>query len=224
MRKMVLCLAFLFAAGPCLAATLVLKSGGAVTGTIVERTVDSVKIDVSGVTVTYYADEIESVNEDGVPVRSAAPASAEPSPAVIGPPVREAEPQAVKVPEAPGYSEELMRMSKQELILRFVDVFGTKETMQANFDQMSQSMTAEQARDFKQAFKVDDIVRELLPIYEKHFSESDLRAFIAFYDSGAGRKLVTTIPLIMKESIDVSMKYFEAHLPESMKEPPPENK
>ncbi|MBF0485842.1 MAG: DUF2059 domain-containing protein [Candidatus Omnitrophica bacterium] len=247
MKKFVFLLAFFLISGQAWSATVFLKNGSSVAGKVVERTKDAVKLDVSGVSITYYNDEIDHVDGADADLSAAAPATppvaatvpatapetaAVATPPAVNPPPVEAQesvppketadnsmPAAVAVAPSvvPAYSPEIARMSKDELILKFVEVFGTKISMQVNFDQMAQSMTPEQANDFKRSFKVDDIIRELLPIYSKHFSEDDLRTYISFYSSPAGQKLVTTIPLIMKESVDVSMKYFEAHMPASMR-------
>ena len=42
----------------------------------------------------------------------------------------------------------------------------------------------------------------------------DLKAFIAFYGSAEGQKLISTIPELMKESVQESIKYMEEKFPE----------
>ena len=106
------------------------------------------------------------------------------------------------------------------MILQFIDVFGTKSSMAANFDQMMASLKPEEAQKLRNAFKVDEIIERLLPLYDKYFSEADLTAMIAFYSSPEGKKLVQTIPQLMRDSVEVSAKYFEAKMPEEFKNPP----
>ena len=107
---------------------------------------------------------------------------------------------------------------KKAKILKFIDVFGTRETMKMNFEQILASMPPQDAEKLKGAFNIDDVIQELLPLYDKYFTSEDLDGFIQFYSSPTGKKLVQTIPTIMKESVDVSAKYFEEHLPPEMKE------
>jgi hypothetical protein len=204
------------------AETVRLKNGNTVEGKVIERTADGVKIDIGGVTLTYYSDEIESI--DAAAQTAVAPV---PVPEAAAPVVAEAVQQEPAVPvavEAPvvsaafAASDDLANMSKEDLIKKFVQIYGVKENMQANFDQMIATLKQEQADAFRQSVKVDDIIQLLLPIYDKHFSADDLRAYIRFYSSTEGKKLVQALPLLMKDSVDVSMKYLDSHLPESLKQ------
>ena len=43
--------------------------------------------------------------------------------------------------------------------------------------------------------------RVYYPIYERHFSESELRSIIEFYESPAGRKYTGATPALLKESV-----------------------
>ena len=261
LKRMAFVLAFVLACGMAQAATVYLKNGSSVSGKIIARTADSVKLDVSGVTLTYYSDEINRVDETDAaapaPAETAAPAKAvEPAPPaeVTSPPAAQnpspveaapAAPQAPKdqppavapaapaepapqvVPPAPAASAEptvqaeppaLSRpdpyagMLKKDLILKFIDVFGTKKSMYANFAQMMNTLPPAQAEVFQKTFKVEEIIQELVPLYDKHFTEADLKALIDFYTTPIGQKLVTTIPQLMNESVEVSSKYFEAHM------------
>ena len=220
------------------AATVHLNSGTAISGKVVESTADNIKVDVEGVTVTYYKDEVASIEGDeaaakvlGVAVIApAAPAEEVPAavPAEAPLKVREDVKPAPVEPVAP--DQEVaptlpvaapsagLSSDKKEKVLKFIDVFGTRETMKMNFDQILASMPPQDAEKLKGAFNIDDVIQELVPLYDKHFTSEDLDGFIQFYSSSTGRKLVQTIPLIMQESVDVSAKYFEEHLPVDMKE------
>ena len=212
MRKIFLILVSLFVAMAFWAARIHLTSGSVVEGKITETAADSLKIDVSGVPV-YYKDEIAQIDGDdatakalGVPAGSAVAA-----PSVETPVAQEATPQ-------PAASAVTRR--KKDRILKFIDVFGTREAMITNFSQLLSSLPADQAEELRGIFNVDTIIEELIPIYDGHFSEAELNAFINFYSSPEGKKLVTTIPQIMKESVDVSAKYFEANIHEELKNLP----
>ena len=266
MKKIVLILAGLVFATPVWAAIVHLNSGTAINGKILESTADTIKVDVEGVTVTYYKDEVSSIEGDEgaaktLGVAAIAPSAAEPAasaPTVAPSPAEPAAPAPVVAPTpvepmapapavapapveptvpavAPTPVPEVipnlpvaapstpLSAEKKAKILKFIDVFGTRETMKMNFDQILASMPAQDAEKLKGAFNIDDVIQQLLPLYDKYFTSEDLDGFIQFYSSPTGRKLVQTIPLIMKESVDVSAKYFEEHLPADMKEqtPPP---
>ncbi len=241
---------------PAWAAVVHLNSGTGVTGKVVEVTADSVKIDVEGVPVTYYKDEIASLEGDdsaastlGVPsvaggTMAAKPAQAAPAvdvpaapvadipaapsvdapvkadndvppaPAVV--PAEQPAPLAAATPQAaPAVSN--LSPEKKEKILKFIEVFGTRDTMKMNFDQILASMPPQDSEKLKGAFNIDEVIQALVPLYDKYFTSEDLDGFIQFYSSTNGKKLVQNIPLIMKESIEVSAKYFEEHMPADMK-------
>ncbi len=212
------------AVGAAQADTIKLKNGTTVEGKVIEQTAEGIKVDIGGGTRRDYSDEVESVAAaqgaqapDAVAVVVPPPSAEVPVPVVKTAPASEVKtnPSPVVAAAADG----LEGMSKDQLIRKFVAIYGVKENMQANFDQMTGTLKPEQAQAFRTAVRVDDIVEKLLPIYDKHFSEADLKAYIRFYTSAEGRKLVQSLPLLMKDSVDVSMKYLDANLPESLKQP-----
>ena len=179
------------------AATVHLNNGQEVSGTILSQTAKNVKIDVNGTTMTYYADEVKDV--DGV----ALGAGAAPTKDIM--PVRSV-----------SAGSSATSSSKKVLILKFVEVFGTRKAMTENLGAMLKSLPEDdtEAQKLKYNIKVDEIIDRLVPIYDKQFSEQDLQAFIDFYSSPAGRKLVEGIPVIMRQSVDVSTRYFQEKFPE----------
>lgn len=64
MRNKVICLCFisLLFLGNAFCDTLTLKSGKKIEGSIKERTKDAVKVDIEGITITYYLTDIDSIN------------------------------------------------------------------------------------------------------------------------------------------------------------------
>ncbi len=192
MKKCSLFILFLLMSAAANAETVYLKSGSTATGKIVDKRESSIVLDIGGATVTYYNDEIDRIDEGGAPAA-----------AVAESPV-----------SAPAGSISTM---KRDLILKFIDVFGTHSSMKANFEQMMASIGVEEADKLRSAFDVDEIIELLVPLYDRYMSESDLRAYIAFYGSADGRKLVEAIPQIMRGSVEISAKYFEERMPEEFK-------
>jgi len=47
----------------------------------------------------------------------------------------------------------------------------------------------------------------LVPVYQKHLSESDLKNVIAFYQSPAGKKFAEQTPIITTESMQVGQQW-----------------
>jgi hypothetical protein len=75
----------------------------------------------------------------------------------------------------------------------------------------------EEAQKMRDRIKVDEIIDRLIPLYDQHFTADDLQAYIDFYSSPKGKKLLTEIPSLMKESVGVSAKYFTEKFPEITK-------
>jgi uncharacterized protein len=88
--------------------------------------------------------------------------------------------------------------------------------------------TAEQRKQFEQLmdtmvtdvfknYPIDDILREMVPVYQKHLTESDLNAVVAFYSSPVGQKLRREMPAMTKEGLGVSYTHLRPRLEEMMK-------
>ena len=58
----------------------------------------------------------------------------------------------------------------------------------------------------KDVFDVElaELSKQLIPIYKKHFTQEEVKAIIAFYESPTGKKLAEQTPLITVESMQIS--------------------
>ena len=178
------------------AATVNLTDGRTVQGDIIKQDKKSLQIDVDGVTMTYYADEIKNIDGNPWGAGQTGPAASPPVAEGIDP-------------------------DKKALILKFIDVFGTRQALSNNFELMLKQIEKEkpdEAQKIRQRVKVDEIIDHLLPVYDRNFTPDELKAFIAFYGSPEGQKLIRAIPELMKESVQVSIKYMEEKFPEAKKE------
>jgi hypothetical protein len=197
------------------AVTVNLSDGRSVQGDIVKQDSKSLQISVDGVTMTYYADEIKDI--DGTPFASyqtqAAPETVAPAP--VAQPQTVADQGTGNMVVAP--STVAIDPDKRALILKFIDVFGTRQALTNNFEMMLKQIAKEkpdEAEKIRERVKVDEIIDRLLPIYDRNFSSEDLKAFIDFYGSSEGQKLISTIPELMKESVVESVKYMQEKFPE----------
>ena len=46
---------------------------------------------------------------------------------------------------------------------------------------------------------IEELAKQIYPIYDKYFTAEDLKAFIAFYETPAGQKMAKTLPQMMQE-------------------------
>lgn len=89
---------------------------------------------------------------------------------------------------------------------------GAAEMGTMVFDQLlgqlkSAGATDVQLAEVKKEFNVDQLVDLLVPVYQKQFTEEDVKAFLEFYNSPAGKKLIEKQPMIMQESMVIGQQW-----------------
>lgn len=224
-----------------------LKNGKKVQGKIVEHNEKLTKINISGITLTYYANEIDRI-DTSVPVGES-PVAIETPPTVTP----QAVPKVSKPPESPTpriaqpaepiisspsrapalragqpnppvnptvFAAPLPQGEKKQLILQLIDAMGTKLAMQTTFEQIIKEAPAQDAEQLKKALNLDDVISRLVPVYDKYFSEEEIKVLLSFYQSPVGRKLIKVTPLLMDESMKANMNYFQEVFPKPEAETP----
>jgi len=53
----------------------------------------------------------------------------------------------------------------------------------------------------------EDLVSLIVPIYQRHYSEEDVQAAIAYFSSASGQRLVEKQSLVMQESFEVGQQW-----------------
>lgn len=217
----VLAVGVLFFQSICSAETLYLKNGKKIRGQIVEKNDKLVKVDISGVKITYYNDEIDRIEAADAQVSANTEKKSEPA---VSPSLPSASTEIPSAPRAsfPVPSTEPTPSSsgavnisdaKKSLILELIDVSGTQETMSQMFSQIISQAPVEQAASLKSVLNISEIISRLVPIYDKYFNEGELKELIAFYKGETGRKLIKVMPLLMEDSMNASMSYFQEKMP-----------
>lgn len=192
------------------AETIYFKDGKTIEGQVTEKTDRFIKVNIQGVTLTYYLDEIARVGGDALQkttnrgTAKSLPLSQFPTPLTT-------------LPSAGGQGSQassgggpLSSMGKQGLILALIEASGTREQMNQIFSQILTQAPADEAQQFRELINIDEMVAQLIPVYEKYFTEDELRGLMVFYQSPLGRKLLTATPLIMQESMQASMHYLQS--------------
>jgi hypothetical protein len=54
---------------------------------------------------------------------------------------------------------------------------------------------------------IEDLVTMTLPVYQRHLTEADIKAIIAFYETPAGKKFAEKTPMITKESMQAGQEW-----------------
>ena len=93
-------------------------------------------------------------------------------------------------------------------IVKMQQLNGASEAMFSQivmqFKSIKPGVTDEQwAAVKKEVFDVEviELNKQLIPVYKKHFTQDEVKAIIAFYETPAGKKLAEKTPLITVESM-----------------------
>lgn len=98
--------------------------------------------------------------------------------------------------------------SKSQKINQLLELTGSGKMaiqmmnqMMSNFKTNHSKASEEFWEDFKKEVKAEDLTNMIIPIYDKHYTESDIDQLIAFYNSPIGKKMISTMPQVMQESM-----------------------
>lgn len=104
--------------------------------------------------------------------------------------------------------------AKRELVRRLLRLSGAGAMGQQVMDQLfeSQRKMLPQVPDsvwqeLRKAMTGAELEELVVPIYERHLDEADLRGIIAFYETPAGAKLIRVQPQIMRESMSAGQAW-----------------
>jgi hypothetical protein len=62
---------------------------------------------------------------------------------------------------------------------------------------------------FQEKLDTRELIEKIIPLYDKYYSLEDLKAINAFYSSAAGKKILSTLPQIMQESMKIGREWGE---------------
>jgi hypothetical protein len=104
-----------------------------------------------------------------------------------------------------GYSQ---AKTKTENIQTLLELTGSgkmgiqaMETMLVSFKQSYPLVPENFWKDFMKEVNADALNKMVIPIYDKYYTESEITQLIAFYQTPLGKKVISTMPQIMQESM-----------------------
>ncbi len=112
----------------------------------------------------------------------------------------------------------MLEAEQKQLKLSFGDMFGKMlpDATPKEREQF-QAIMESTMNDLFSNYPVEEILRDMVPIYQKHLTESDLKAVIAFYSSPAGKKILHEMPAMTAEAMRVSFTRMQPKIEEVMK-------
>ncbi len=121
--------------------------------------------------------------------------------------------------------EEVLKLVEVTRVRSQLDMFMSgmiaqmKASMRQSFTAKVPNATEKQlkvldtvADEMGQQLSTDELVAELIPIYQRAYSHDDINAIVGFYSSPAGKKLLDKTPQVMQEAIKVGSSYAERKL------------
>ena len=189
-RLLIVFILLILAKNAC-AETVYLKDGRVVKGKVISQSAAGLNLQEGGMVNKYYLEEIDRIE-------------------------KEAEvPAAGEIDNfAPIDLQDISDISleKQGLILRLFQLNGTHETLQKNLDSFFTQIPSDKAQELQKMFDIDDVMKQLMPVYAKYYTEEDLKGLIAFYESPAGQKMIQVTPELIKETIHTTAQYFKSKI------------
>ncbi len=168
-----------------LADKLYLKSGRVVQGEVVEKEKDFIIFKEGDSTRRYYRDQISGIEETNTQAQLLKSLS-------------------IDLSDYSQISEE-----KVNFIVRLFQANGTLVTMDQQIKQVIQLVPTTEQEQIKNVLNSKEIIKRLVPVYDKYFSENELRELIAFYESPTGQKLLSTTSSLAKDVLQILMQYIK---------------
>ncbi len=101
---------------------------------------------------------------------------------------------------------QMQSMSREQLKKRHPDI---SEADLARMDQQSE--------DLLKSFPMDDMLNDMVPVYQRHFTKSDIDALTVFYSSSAGQKLLHEMPAVTAETMRAVYPKIQAQVDAALK-------
>jgi len=109
-------------------------------------------------------------------------------------------------------------------ILKLLSVMNTQEQVRQTMEQVMAQSQAMARRELKRRhpelteeqltnmdkesaeiarnYPVDQIIEDMIPVYQRHLTKTDVDAMVAFYSSPTGQKILKDMPSIMAEGME----------------------
>ena len=128
----------------------------------------------------------------------------------------------------------------KEDVRKLFDIMSSKEQVRQMMDQVFQQMRTmnreqmkkrhpdvseeemarldRQSEDLIKNFPLDDMLNDMIPVYQKHFTKADIDGLTAFYASPTGQKFLHEIPAVTGETMRVVLPRIQASVEQAMKQ------
>ena len=114
--------------------------------------------------------------------------------------------------------QSMLQTQQKQFNSMMKDMF-TKQLPNATPEQKVQfeRLTSTAMNDLITNYPIDDVLRDMVPVYQAHLTESDLDEVIAFYSSATGQRLLKEMPTMTAEGMRVSYSRLQPEIEKLMK-------
>ena len=74
-----------------------------------------------------------------------------------------------------------------------------------------------ESQDFLKNFPIDEMLSEMIPVYQRHFTKSEIDGLTAFYSSPIGQKFLHEMPAVTAESMRAAYPKIQAAVDAALK-------
>jgi hypothetical protein len=110
-------------------------------------------------------------------------------------------------------TQDQMRQVMQQVIGQMAQM--NRDELKKRRSGVTDDDLAEMDKEFKEVAKsypVDQLMEDMVPVYQKHLSKADVDAMIAFYSSPTGKKLLHEMPAMTAEGIQAAYPRMQKNL------------
>lgn len=94
-----------------------------------------------------------------------------------------------------------------------------RETMKQRYPHMSDQQMArtnDLVVESMKDFPIDEMLDDMIPVYQRHLTQADVQAMITFYSSATGQKLMQEMPAMTSEGMQAAYPRMQKHMEKVM--------
>jgi uncharacterized protein len=130
---------------------------------------------------------------------------------------------------APASKEDVMKLFEvmhiRDMMKQVMDIAMkqsrqlARSQMKKDFPNMPPDQAAQMDRmmdDMFSGLPIEQLLQNMVPVYQKHFTKGDMDAILAFYSSSSGQKFIKETPAITQESMQASYGLLQQYMQTTM--------
>lgn len=115
-------------------------------------------------------------------------------------------------------SKEQVRQMMQQVFAQ-MQALNRQEMKKRHPDASEEEMARAErsSQEFIKSFPVDDLLNDMVPVYQRHFTKTEIDGLTAFYSSPIGQKFLHEMPAVTAETMQTALPRIQASVEQAMK-------